>query len=815
MRRGGIWACSGVVALTAALVSTASGTAPPARSGLAGSFREAAARYRVPERLLLAAGYVNTRLRMPGRPAQDGGVGIMHLAPPEIGGLASRVGTTRAALRHDARANVLAGAAFLAAERPRSSGLAAWYAPLARLGGAVYADEVYDVLRRGFAVTVGGETVAIPATKVALVSRSVASRGRADYPSARWFPASPSNYTRADRPRSNRIRMIVIHVTEGSYGGSIQWFANPRAQASAHYVVRSSDGQITQTVREKDIAWHAGNSAVNARSIGIEHEAFESNCGWYTDAMYRSSAQLAAYLVEKYGIPIDRRHIIGHSEVPDPNGHGYGGASHHTDPGPCWKWKKYISLVRSYAHVSFSITPQRIADDARRSSFHAPRGWRRKESPKGYGRSFAVSRPSSHGSPARFRLPIPRAGDYALYAWWPAARSRNSSVPVGIDTAHGREWTRLDERVGSGWRYIGSFPLRGKRVKVVFSRRTKTRGTIAADAVKVELLPVRRIARPLTEQEGWTLTKQGLLHTADGGATWQPTSPPGVAPSAIRGIHMSGTAAWVVAAAAGRTPLTLFRTGDAGLTWSLSPLPVSRGVDVAAPVDLQVLDDSHLTLGIRLEPNRRSFSRGMVLRTSDGGTTWSALPLPAAGRVLFPTISDGWLVTGLSGERLYSTHNRGKSWVPVAPRVRVPALASTAYDLPTFWSATEGVIPLSIAAGDRSKLVFATTSNRGRSWKPARAIRLRRKLAVGATVPTAIADPLTWYAAVRRKLVLVGDGGTTQKTVGPLPGPAYSLQFASASVGWAQVGSCRPLKCSLRLLATHDGGLTWARLHLP
>jgi hypothetical protein len=37
-----------------------------------------------------------------------------------------------------------------------------------------------------------------------------------------------------------------------------------------------------------------------------------------TDAMYRSSAQLSAYLAIKYLIPIDRKHFIGHNEVPDP-----------------------------------------------------------------------------------------------------------------------------------------------------------------------------------------------------------------------------------------------------------------------------------------------------------------------------------------------------------------------------------------------------------------------------------------------------------------------------------------------------------------
>ena len=82
----------------------------------------------------------------------------------------------------------------------------------------------------------------------------------------------------------------------------------------------------------------------------IEHEAFVRSCTWYTDAMYRSSARLVAYLVLKYGIPLDRAHVIGHNEVPDPNNPGRrGGVSGHSDPGPCWNWNKYMALVREYA----------------------------------------------------------------------------------------------------------------------------------------------------------------------------------------------------------------------------------------------------------------------------------------------------------------------------------------------------------------------------------------------------------------------------------------------------------------------------------
>ncbi len=161
-----------------------------------------------------------------------------------------------------------------------------------------------------------------------------------DYGRARWYGAYYGNYTRANRPSSNRINKVIIHVTQGSFSSAINWFKDSRAGVSAHYTVRSSDGFIGQSVQEKDIAWHAGNWTYNQTSIGIEHEGYVSNSSWFTDAMYRSSARLTAYLCKKYRIPIDRQHIIGHNQVP--------GATH-TDPGRYWNWTKYMNYVKSYA----------------------------------------------------------------------------------------------------------------------------------------------------------------------------------------------------------------------------------------------------------------------------------------------------------------------------------------------------------------------------------------------------------------------------------------------------------------------------------
>jgi hypothetical protein len=176
---------------------------------------------------------------------------------------------------------------------------------------------------------------------------------------APFLAASPRNYAHAHRAAS-AIQMVVVHSIEGSYGGAISWFRNPRARASANFVV-SRDGSVTQMVPTWDVAWHAGNGWVNRHSLGIEHEGFSTVAATFTDAEYRASAQLIAQLLRRYGIPADRRHVIGHNQVPDPNHPGLtGGFSHHTDPGRYWNWGRYMSYVRSYLA---GATPPPLAFD--------------------------------------------------------------------------------------------------------------------------------------------------------------------------------------------------------------------------------------------------------------------------------------------------------------------------------------------------------------------------------------------------------------------------------------------------------------------
>ncbi|WP_320064468.1 N-acetylmuramoyl-L-alanine amidase [Micromonospora sp. RTGN7] len=356
-------------ALVAAVgLAGAAGAAAPAAAtaspsgALAAAFDRAAARYDVPRDLLVALGQAETRLDgHAGTPSASGGYGVMHLVssprPATLEKAATLTGLAPAALRTEVGANITGAAAVLRSYadatglgRAERADLNRWYEPIAQYGGAadpavarLYADGVYDLLRSGFSAA-SGAALTVPGRPVApqrgALSRASAAGGyetlSTDYGPAAWAAASTSNYTVATRPSSHPVAYIVIHMTQGSYAGAISWFQNPAAQASAHYTFRSSDGAVTQSVREKDIAWHAGNWTYNTQSIGIEHEGYVDNPAWFTDAMYRASAKLTRSLATKYGIAKDRAHIIAHREVP--------GATH-TDPGVNWNWTYYMQLV--------------------------------------------------------------------------------------------------------------------------------------------------------------------------------------------------------------------------------------------------------------------------------------------------------------------------------------------------------------------------------------------------------------------------------------------------------------------------------------
>lgn len=112
------------------------------------------------------------------------------------------------------------------------------------------------------------------------------------------------------------VRGIVLHSMSGFYNGTISWFKNPAAQASAQYII-SKNGDILQMVEDKDMAWHAGfyDSGKcpawalpnpNFYTIGIELED-ERNIDWqYPEKQRQALRELVEMLRQKYLIPKER-----------------------------------------------------------------------------------------------------------------------------------------------------------------------------------------------------------------------------------------------------------------------------------------------------------------------------------------------------------------------------------------------------------------------------------------------------------------------------------------------------------------------------
>jgi len=132
----------------------------------------------------------------------------------------------------------------------------------------------------------------------------------------------------------DRIKYIVIHYV-GATGGAeanCKYYAESNRGASAHYYV-GFNGEIWQSVEDKDIAWHCGGKrypgtrggtfhgiCTNANSLGIElcvrnkGNLADTSRDWYfEDATVKSAIELTKHLMEKYQISPD--HVIRHYDV--------------------------------------------------------------------------------------------------------------------------------------------------------------------------------------------------------------------------------------------------------------------------------------------------------------------------------------------------------------------------------------------------------------------------------------------------------------------------------------------------------------------
>lgn len=135
---------------------------------------------------------------------------------------------------------------------------------------------------------------------------------------------SPNHSSRGNA----KVLGVVIHTTVGTYDGTISFFQKTSSGVSAHYVI-SLDGDITQMVEEFESAYHAGivdrpsaklvtdrpGLNPNVFTIGIENVDNLNPAGADRSKQYPALIALVRDICNRFGIPIDRYHVVGHREI--------------------------------------------------------------------------------------------------------------------------------------------------------------------------------------------------------------------------------------------------------------------------------------------------------------------------------------------------------------------------------------------------------------------------------------------------------------------------------------------------------------------
>ena len=187
--------------------------------------------------------------------------------------------------------------------------------------------------------------------------------------------------------------------------------------------------------------------------------------------------------------------------------------------------------------------------------------------------------------------------------------------------------------------------------------------------------------------ECWVLAKSAVWHSSDGGENWRKVDfgVRSVSPSRISvpGLHLTedGFSVFILAAVGGKRDKesVLVRSDDSGQSWRQTSVPTQNRERNANSITRQNLRNRK-SPGVQSGFTAMSFATpqlgwlggqgGQVWRTTDGGESWRACPLPVtqkASTMWFGQTGRGFVALANSdpdrwGDALFETRDGGQTW---------------------------------------------------------------------------------------------------------------------------------------------------------
>jgi photosystem II stability/assembly factor-like uncharacterized protein len=323
-----------------------------------------------------------------------------------------------------------------------------------------------------------------------------------------------------------------------------------------------------------------------------------------------------------------------------------------------------------------------------------------------------------------------------------------------------------------------------------------------------------------TTNDGWVLnTDNHLFLTHSGGLAWRDVTPKGLpADASLNPSFIDPTHGWVGEARdLTKAGLVVWRTTDAGVTWSQAVLPDLRTGGWA------LLFQSPMVGWLATDPGAQH-PKPELRWTDDGGATWSdpidlaaATGLPVLPQLAFVDREHGaFTADGI----VRVTSDGGRTWsdadMPALPSIATESGHLLQYGGPTFVDQVHGFLGITVIQADSTPathLIYATDTA-GATWHLALRDDLQRHWS--------FVDATTWIGIDAGQVWTTRDGGMTldgRSSVGlPTPFDRAYMTFVDPFHGWGAVthGHCLPGHYGClggpELFGTSDGGRSWTRI---